>query len=98
MALGGQRWQIQRASMVVMDYPLRTLSELSLSPSDESAYLENLKKAKALIEEWKTESGSDQFRAFIGKVQNDIAGGKISHADADKLIEPAMRLLELSEE
>ena len=87
-----------RASVLIMDHLLRTLSALSLSPSDESAYLENLNKAKALSEEWKTESGSDQLRAFIGRVQNDIAGGKISHADADRLIESATRLLELFEE
>jgi hypothetical protein len=61
----------------------------------EKSYLANLKKVKPFIEQGKITPAINQLRAFVRKVEHDIAHGNIDSEDGAMLIDMANELIDL---
>lgn len=66
---------------------------LNLEKKLENLYLANLKKVETFIEDGKITPAINQIEAFIGKVEQDIAQGRISPSDGNGLISQADGLI-----
>ena len=60
-----------------------------------NSYWGNVKKVRPFIEKGNFIPAVNQLSAFINKVANDIAQGKISQADGNRLIAMASELIQI---
>jgi hypothetical protein len=77
------------------DLLVAAVISLELPKHMEKSYLANLKKVKPFIEQGKITPAINQLRAFVKKVEHDIAHGNIDSEDGAMLIDMANELIDL---
>jgi hypothetical protein len=77
------------------DLLVATVLGLDLPKHVENSYMANLKKVKPFIEQGKITPAINQLRAFVRKVEHDIAHGDIDPDDGLMLIDMANELIAL---
>lgn len=91
-------YHLHRITIVVINHLNDAIGKIPFYAKDESSMPELLKETKALVEQFETAQAIGGIEGFLEQVKADQAKSHIEAHQANSLIDPAMRLLELLRE